>query len=89
MYNINLAGNFVVQRANYHEVPAFAELCWSYGLTPSYQILQDWGTYENFKDQCVHFADNEHYKDFCRIFQDTSWQTGKIYLNAIYEYIKT
>jgi sulfatase maturation enzyme AslB (radical SAM superfamily) len=88
-YNINLVGNFVVQRANFREVPEFAQLCWQYELVPSYQILQDWGTYKNFKEECVHFTDSLHYNEFCQIFKDASWQTDKIYLNAVHEYIKT
>lgn len=87
-YNLMLVGNFVVQKANFREIPAFAKLCITYGLRPSYQILQDWGTYPDFNAQCVHHVDNADYKEFCDIVNDKSWQQPNMYLGALYDHIK-
>jgi MoaA/NifB/PqqE/SkfB family radical SAM enzyme len=87
-YDLQLVGNFVVQKANFREIPAFAKLCSLYGLLPSYQILQDWGTYDNFNEQCVHNPTNTDYKEFCNIVNDKSWQTPYMHVGALYDHVE-
>lgn len=44
---------FVLQRANYHDMEAFAELCISYGFNGVINRLEDWGTFDSFNNEDV------------------------------------
>jgi molybdenum cofactor biosynthesis enzyme MoaA len=55
---------FVIQKNNLHEVLPFVNFCQKYNLTPSFTVLQDWGTWHDYREHCVHFSDSELYNDF-------------------------
>lgn len=61
---------FVVQVGNFKEIPAFINFCEEYSLIPSFSLLQDWGTWHNFKEHCVHIPDSPHYEEFIKIKKD-------------------
>jgi len=63
--------HFVVQKNNYHEMPAIAELGRKYGADKvCLNRLTDWQTYEDFSaHDVVHHAHPEH-KKFLKIFSD-------------------
>jgi hypothetical protein len=61
---LSVTGNFVIQKNNLHEVLSFVNLCQTYNLRPSFLILQDWGTWHDYRSQCVHFPDSELYSEF-------------------------
>lgn len=63
----NHCGMFVIQKQNISDVLSFVEFCKIYNLTPEYTVLQDWGTWHNFKDHCVHYRDSELYEQFKEI----------------------
>lgn len=67
--NIPVGGNFVIQRDNLHEVLPFVDFCEQYNLTPAFLILQDWGTWHNFEEHCVHIPTSPYYEEFKRIGQ--------------------
>jgi hypothetical protein len=67
--DIPVGGNFVIQRDNLHEVLPFVDFCEQYKLTPAFLILQDWGTWHNFEEQCVHLPTSADYEEFKRIVQ--------------------
>jgi MoaA/NifB/PqqE/SkfB family radical SAM enzyme len=60
-------GNFVIQKKNLHEVISFVNLCRLYNLEPSFTILQDWGTWHDYREQCVHFPDSVLYNEFKQV----------------------
>lgn len=44
---------FVLQRANYHDIKSFAELCINYGFNGVINRLEDWGTWDSFNAEDV------------------------------------
>ena len=44
---------FVLQRANYRDITAFAELCIEYGFNGVINRLEDWGTFDSFSNEDV------------------------------------
>lgn len=58
--------NFVIQKANYKEMPAFVELCSKYQMTPSFGVLQDWNTFSH-GDNAVHLAKHPCHKEFVQL----------------------
>jgi sulfatase maturation enzyme AslB (radical SAM superfamily) len=61
---ISATGNFVIQKNNLHEVVPFVNFCQIHNLTPSFLMLQDWGTWHDYRVHCVHFPDSDLYNDF-------------------------
>jgi hypothetical protein len=62
-------GMFVIQKHNIEDILPFVEFCEIYNLTPGYSVLQDWGTWHNFTDHCVHRRDSVLYDRFKEITQ--------------------
>lgn len=60
----NVSGNFVIQRDNINDVIPFINFCKQYNLIPSYWVVQDWGTWPNFEEHCVHLPTSPHYEEF-------------------------
>jgi organic radical activating enzyme len=63
-------GNFVIQKTNYKECIEFVKFCKKYNLAPSFSVLQDWGTWDNFDEQVVHLRSSPYYEEFKQIFKD-------------------
>lgn len=61
---------FVIQQDNFKEIPQFIDFCKEYALTPYFTLLEDWGTWHNFKEHCVHISDSPNYEEFLRIIKD-------------------
>lgn len=55
---------FVIQRQNFREMLDFVELCQRYKMIPNFQILEDWGTWTDFDEHCVHRPSSQHYEEF-------------------------
>lgn len=62
--------NFVIQKANYREMPAFVELCSKYHMFPNFTVLQDWSTF-SYKDNAVHLSDHPCYQEFVQVVNDS------------------
>jgi len=65
--------DFVVQLANYTEMPAFVELSKAMGADCAYfSRLLDWGTWprKEFLEQCVWETNHPKYADFMRVLSD-------------------
>jgi wyosine [tRNA(Phe)-imidazoG37] synthetase (radical SAM superfamily) len=77
--NMILTANFVVQTANYQDMPAYVELCDSLGFNEiNFQKIVDWGTFDNFKDQAVWMDSHPLYQDFLSVLQHPSLNNKKI-----------
>lgn len=66
-----LCADFVVQRANYKEIPDFVELCKTMGIDRiSWQKMWNWGTWsqKDFDYNNVYDVDHELYADLCDYF---------------------
>jgi len=63
---------FVIQIDNFKEIPAFIDFCKEYKMIPSFSLLQDWGTWNNFKEHCVHIPESPYYTEFLKIIKENN-----------------
>jgi hypothetical protein len=74
-----LTANFVVQTANYKDMPAYVELCDSLGFDEiNFQKILDWNTFDNFDAQSVWSTNHPNYNDFLKILEHPSLNNKKI-----------
>ena len=65
-----LTANFVVQTANYVDMPAYVELCDQLGFDEiNFQKIVDWGTFNNFNAEAVWKETHPEYKFFLNILR--------------------
>jgi organic radical activating enzyme len=82
-FKFNRVGNFVVQKSNLDDVIPFIDLCKNYNLDPNFWVLQDWGTWHKFEEQCVHIPNSPDYKKFKEIFSNPIFAENNISMSAI------
>ena len=70
--NKRAAAVFVIQIDNFKEIPAFINFCKEYSMTPSFSLVQDWGTWHDFKSHCVHLPDSPYYEEFLNIIKNNN-----------------
>ena len=75
----DVVGHFVIQRANINDIIPFIDLCKHYNMYPSYTVLQDWGTWHNFEEQCVHIKTSPYYEQFNTIVNNPDFINFKPY----------
>jgi MoaA/NifB/PqqE/SkfB family radical SAM enzyme len=63
---------FVIQTDNFKEIPAFIDFCKEYLMVPEFSLVQDWGTWHDFKEHCVHLPDSPYYEEFLNIIKDNN-----------------
>jgi molybdenum cofactor biosynthesis enzyme MoaA len=62
-----LTSNFVVQTGNYKDMIKYVELCDSLGFDEiNFQKIDNWGTFDNFKEHAVWHVDHLNHKDFLK-----------------------
>ena len=64
--NIRITGNLILQNGNFTEAESFVDLC--YNIEPNFSLIEDWGTWHNFKEHAVHHTDHPRYNEFVEIF---------------------
>lgn len=62
--------NFVIQKNNYKEMPAFIDLCSKYQMTPNFTVLEDWNTF-SYRDNAVHLPGHAEYQQFVEVLSDS------------------
>jgi MoaA/NifB/PqqE/SkfB family radical SAM enzyme len=75
--NINtyISADFVVQLDNYHEIPAFVELCSQLGIQRiAFQKMWNWGTwdYEIFKEKNIFDTSHPKYPELVKMFKQAN-----------------
>ena len=62
--------NFVIQRANYRDIPNFIKLAEKYKFRTHYALLEDWRTFDGgfYQQNAVHEESNPEYKDWLNIY---------------------
>ena len=81
--------DFVVQRANYREMPAFVELGKALGADQvSFSMVLDWGTWSiaEYEKQCIWKEDHPQFTDFIRVLEDPILDDPMVVLGNITEY---
>ena len=82
-----LQGNFVIQRDNINDVIPFVEFCNQYNMYPRYAVLQDWGTWHNFEEHCVHIATSPYYEQFKKTINDPIFKKYKTNIDKLKSWI--
>ena len=69
-YSINAQLNFVIQRANYRDIPNFIQLAENYGFRTHYALLEDWRTFggDFYQKNAVHLPTHPEYNDWLEIY---------------------
>ena len=80
-------GNFVIQRDNIDDVLPFIDFCNYYKLIPNFSIVQDWGTWHNYKEHCVHLPDSPHYEKFKQIITSPVFEQNNVDIRGIKQWI--
>lgn len=63
----NKSASFVIQSDNLIDTISFIKLCNRYNLKPVLDLVQDWGTWHNFDEHCVHLNSHSMYPQFVSI----------------------
>ncbi len=79
---------FVIQSDNLVDVLPFIELCNSFNLYPSFDLVQDWGTWHNFDEHCVHYADHPMHGMFVETVANIKKQYPRINTKKLEDWIK-
>jgi molybdenum cofactor biosynthesis enzyme MoaA len=87
LLNKPLVSNFVVQKNNLNDIIPFIEFSKTYNLTPAYTLVQDWGTWHNFNEQCVHIPSSPYYKKFQIIIKELQSLTNNQNIMHLYDNI--
>jgi len=70
-HNFKVYASFVIQRENLEDVLTFIDFCEDNEIDScDFTLLQDWGSFNNFKDECVHNPDHELHYRFRQIISD-------------------
>jgi MoaA/NifB/PqqE/SkfB family radical SAM enzyme len=70
-YNFEIYASFVIQRENLEDVLQFVDFCQDNELDScDFTLLQDWGSFSNFKNEAVHDPEHELYNRFREIISD-------------------
>lgn len=82
--NMVMTANFVVQTANYKDMAAYVELCDSIGFDEiNFQAINDWGTFDNFKQHAVWQQDHPEYLEFLKCLHDPRLNNKKVNLTNL------
>lgn len=65
-----LSFNFVIQKNNFSDIYPFIDFCQTYNAQPTFSLLEDWGTWNNFKEHSVNNPDNRYYNEWLVIRED-------------------
>jgi wyosine [tRNA(Phe)-imidazoG37] synthetase (radical SAM superfamily) len=70
-YNFKTSASFVIQRENLEDVLPFIDFCEDNEINYcDFTLLQDWGSFSNFKNEAVHDPEHELYNRFREIISD-------------------
>lgn len=79
-----LTANFVVQTANYRDMAAYVELCDQLGFDEiNFQAINDWGTFDNFKQHAVWQSSHPEHHEFLKQLQHPSLNNSKVNLTNL------
>jgi len=68
-YEFRIEATFVIQKSNIDDVLNFIDFCQSRKIIPRFHLLQDWASFDNFDEQCVHRPTDKLYKKFLQIIK--------------------
>lgn len=74
-----ITANFVVQTANYRDMPEYVKVCNQLGINEiNFQKIVDWGTFDNFFNQAVWNKNHPEHENFLNILKDPVFKDSKI-----------
>lgn len=82
--NMVMTANFVVQAANYRDIPIYVELCDKLGFDEiNFQKITDWGTYSNFEQEAIWRKTHPDYQDFLTYLHHPGLNNSKVNLTNL------
>lgn len=78
---------FVIQSDNVTDIVPFIELCKKFNLRPSFDLVQDWGTWHNFEEHCVHYKSHPLHNKFADIIAQVKLQYPRVNVKHLEEWI--
>lgn len=73
-YNFNLSATFVIQKANIDDILNFIDWCNHRNIWPNFTLLQNWSSFDNFEEQCVHRPQDALHSKFLNIIKNPIFQ---------------
>jgi len=68
--SLKVAASFVVQKDNINDMIPFVKFCKDFNITPNFTPLEDWGTWHNYHDHCIHLPSSPYYRQFLDIINE-------------------
>ena len=66
-YKFEVAFNFVIQKENLEDVVPFYYFCKEKNVEPCFTQLENWSSFDNFDEQCVHRPEDKLFSRFIEI----------------------
>lgn len=66
-YKFEMSATFVIQRENIEDIIPFVDFCRSRGIGPTFNLLQDWASFQDFDTECVHRPGDSLHQRFLEI----------------------
>lgn len=74
-YKFKIYASFVIQQQNIDDVLGFVDFCEDNEIDScDFTLLQDWGSFDDFKSQCVHYPEHELHDKFLDIIKNPKIQ---------------
>jgi len=69
-YNFKVGATFVIQKSNINDVLNFIDWCTERQIIPNFHLIQNWASFDNFDEQCVHRPQDALYSKFIEIINN-------------------
>jgi len=84
-YKFRMEATFVIQKTNIGDILKFIDFCQDRNITPRFHLLQNWGSFDNFDEQCVHRSTDKFYDQFLEIISTKKFQSLQVGWAANYD----
>jgi MoaA/NifB/PqqE/SkfB family radical SAM enzyme len=77
IYNFHMVGNFVIQKTNLNDILPFIDWCAERHIEPCFTVLENWASFDNFDQECVHRSTDPLFPDFIDIIKSQKFRSIK------------
>ena len=88
-YSFYMNASFVIQRSNLDDVLPFVDFCNERGIEPSFNLLQDWASFEDYQSECVHRPYDALHSQFLEIISTKEFQSTNPHWLSNYNLLTT
>ena len=76
-YGFHMNASFVIQQQNLDDVLPFVDFCNERDIEPSFNLLQDWASFKDYRSECVHFPESPRYQEFLNIIHTEKFLSSR------------